>query len=62
MELMQLGRIEKGSLLPNGKYKSQSARWFGTKKKVSSQTDGADVVDGEYIGHDSLVKMKCKRG
>ena len=24
------------------------------------QTDVTDVVDGEYIGHDSLVKMKCK--
>ena len=49
MELMQLGKIEKFSLLPVIKYKSLSACWFGTKKKVTLQTDGVDVVDGESL-------------
>ena len=62
MELMQLGKIEKGSLIPDGKYKSLSSCCLGTKKKVSSQTDSANVVDGEYIDHGNLVKIQCNHG
>ena len=62
MELIQLGKIEKGSLIPDGKYKSLSSCCLGTKKKVSSQTDSVNVTDGEYIDHESLVKMQCNHG
>jgi len=65
---MQLRRIEKGSLLPDGKYKSLQGHWFGSKKISANDTAGANqdshgVPDDKvYIGRDTLVKMKCKRG
>jgi hypothetical protein len=48
MELLQLGKIEKGSLSMESKYKSLSARWFGCKKST---------VDGERE-----ERMKRKEG
>ena len=65
MELMHLGKIEKGSLLPDGKFKSLNGRWFGTKKKRGKSGDGNEATEGsddKYIERDSLIKMKCERG
>jgi len=65
MELMQLGKVEKGSLLPDGKFTSLNARWFGAKKKKKndSQNDSASTdASGTYIERNSIVTMKCKQG
>ncbi|KAL9188604.1 hypothetical protein ACHAXT_006982 [Thalassiosira profunda] len=65
MQLLQLGKIEKGSLLPDGKYTSLNARWFGCKKKKATTEEPSDDDEangGLYIERDCIVTMKCKRG
>ena len=64
VELMQLGKIEKGSLLPDGKYTSLIARWFNTKKKrtFGNEAASSEVSGRVYIERNSVVKMKCKQG
>ena len=65
VELMQLGKIEKGALVPDGKYTSLVARWFNTKKKKKASGEEAASIEaneGVYIERNSVVKMKCKQG
>ena len=65
MELLQLGKIEQGSLLPDAKYTSLNARWFGSKKKKAKEAGSKDDTsgdDGLYIERNRVIKMKCKRG
>ena len=66
MELLQLGKIERGSVLPDGKYNSLNGRWFGCKTRATKQATSTEVApEGtvqQYIGRDTLVKVKCKRG
>ena len=62
MELMQLGKHEKGSIVPDGKYKSLNARWFGCQKKLKDSKGHSVEDSGIYIRRDTLIKMKCKRG
>ena len=67
MELMQLGKIEKGSLMPDGKFKSLNARWFGCKKKKGKSGDENEATEGDgnkyiQIQCDGLIRMKCVRG
>lgn len=60
MELMQLGKLEKGALSMDGKFKSLAALWFGTKKKEATMV--AKGNDDAYIRRDSLITFKCIRG
>jgi hypothetical protein len=63
MELLQLGKIEKGSLSMESKYKSLSARWFGCKKStVDGERGENDAERRTYIGRDTLVRFRVKRG
>jgi hypothetical protein len=64
MELIQLGKHEKGLIDPNGKYKSLNACWFGSQKELKDNINkGHSVEDsGIYIRRDTLIKMKWKQG
>jgi len=68
VEWMQLGKIEKGSLLLDSKYKLLHARWFGEKKSRNSREldtsldDVERVSDQVYIARGTLVTMKYNRG
>jgi hypothetical protein len=64
MELLQLGKIEKGAMSMEGKYKSLNARWFGCKhSKKSTLGDGEEAAAGRcLISRDTLVKFRVKRG
>jgi hypothetical protein len=64
MELLQLGKIEKGAMSMEGKYKSLNARWFGCKhSKKSTPGDGKEAAAGRcLISRDTLVKFRVKRG
>lgn len=66
MELLQIGKIEKGSLQPEGKFQSIVGRWFKCKPKTRVGSGNAETEiregDSQYINRDSLVSMKCKRG
>jgi hypothetical protein len=46
------------------KYKSLSARWFGSKTNKGGKDDNADAVDDntKYIQHDSLIRLSMTRG
>ena len=46
VELIQLGKIERGSLLPYGKYKKLQGSWFGTKKTQSKKVDDDASEEG----------------
>jgi hypothetical protein len=61
--LLQLGQIEKGSLTMDLKYKSLSARWFGSKTNKGGKDDNADAVDDKtkYIQCDSHYIVCDKR-
>jgi len=59
MELMQVGKIEQGSVLPDGKYTSLQARWFrGKIKSIDNNTVSADATT--FIERNSVASMKCK--
>ena len=61
MELMVIGKIEQGSVLPDGKYTSLQARWFhGKKKSMDNSTVSEDATT--FIERNSVVSLKCKRG
>jgi hypothetical protein len=61
MELMQVGKIGQGSVLPDGKYTSLQARWFrGKIKSIDNNTVSEDATT--FIERNSVVSMKCKRG
>lgn len=62
IEMMHLGKSEKGSLLPDGKYNSLNGRWFGSKKQASSTNQPGAVVDASFIKHNSLVVLNVKKG
>ena len=72
MELLQLGRIDKGSVSMDGKYTSLSACLFGCKDKKKSlpsseRSEGRsggsrEETDKCYISRDTLVKFHAKRG
>ena len=44
MELLQLGKMEKGSITSDGRYRSLNARWFGCKVKKSSDPNSSEGV------------------
>ena len=61
MELMQVGKIEQGLVLPDGKYTSLQARWFrGKNKSIDNSTVSEDA--NTFIERNSVASMKCKRG
>jgi hypothetical protein len=60
VELLQLGKLEKGAATTASKFKSLKGRWF-------SQKGDHEIVDGDkdgerYIQRDSLIKVHCKCG
>lgn len=64
MELLHLGKMEKGSISSDGRYKSLNARWFGCKVKRSSAPNSSEGVAAEktMIKRDTLVKFRATRG
>eukprot|EP00956_Cyclotella_meneghiniana_P011701 scaffold16470_cov61-Cyclotella_meneghiniana.AAC.12 len=64
MELLQLGKMEKGSITSDGRYRSLNARWFGCKVKRSSDPNSSEGVAAEktMIKRDTLVKFRASRG
>ena len=64
MELLQLGKMEKGSITSDGRYRSLNARWFGCKVKRSSDPNSSEGVAAEktMIKRDTLVKFRATRG
>ena len=63
-ETMQLGKVERGSLISDRNYKSLNARCFGfnKKNKEASEEDSRDDMEGEFIQRYTLVTIKFKRG
>jgi hypothetical protein len=59
--LMQLGKIQKGSIAMDLKFKSLPARWFGSKDKKMVKDDLAEDC-AVYIRRDSLITFSVKRG
>ena len=68
VELLQLGKLEKGALTSDSKYNSRNGRWFsqkasGASNANSKEGDKAQDLDKDlWIQRDSLVQSKCKRG
>ena len=70
MQLLQLGRLEKGAITNSAKYNSRNGRWFSQKATAEIDNslpvleDGEDngVEDVMLIKRDSLVHLNCKRG
>ena len=61
IELLQLGKIEQGSLTNDSKYKSLQGRWFGEKKNFPKKDDNKNLEEKKlHIKRDSLVKIRCK--
>ena len=68
MELLDLGRLEKGSLLFDTKQKSFQQRWMGSKvrrnpmKPVGDVDQGGKEVEDEiFIERDILIQLYCNR-
>ena len=64
VELLQLGKLEKGAASTSSKYKSRNERWFN-QKVASGSTEAGNENDNEvevYIERDGLVQMNCKCG
>lgn len=67
VQLLELGKLEKGAVSTESKYNSRNGRWFNLKqKKNDSSSEGVEgPSNGEsdlYIERDSLIQLNCKRG
>ena len=70
VQLLQLGRLEKGAITNSAQYNSRNGRWFSQKATAEIDNafpaleDGEDtgVEDVMFIKHDSLVRLNYKRG
>ena len=64
IQLLQLGKIEQGFVSPAAKYKSLTARWFGTKKESKKGMNEPDEnYDNEvFIERDTLVTIEVTHG
>ena len=65
VQLLQLGKLEKGSLDTSAKYNSRNGRWFNQRDGSGRVGDGngdEGAGDGVHIMRDSLIQLKCKRG
>lgn len=62
MELASLGRLEKGSMSMDGRFKSLPGRWFNAKNPSLKSSDYIDGDGVQFIQRDSLITVKAKRG
>ena len=66
VQLIQLGKVEKGAVSTASKFNSRNGRWFSQKKRsavVGANAEGSrDVDDDICIQPNSLVQVKCNRG
>ena len=64
IELLKLGKIEKGSVSSHGKYTSLYSRWFRskTKKKNEPKEKIVQASDDVYIERESIITMKYQGG
>ena len=64
MELVQLVKIEKGSVSSQGDYTSLNLRWFISKhkKKNESKVKKLQTYNEVYIERGGLILMKFKQG
>jgi hypothetical protein len=63
VELLQLGKLEQGSVSPASKVNSRNARWFNQKPSKDKDASALDI-DGDdalHIQRDSLIQMNLKR-
>lgn len=65
IELLVLGKLEKGAVTKAAKVKSISERWFNqkTKKPTTNEEENEDAAgDSLFIRRDSLVQLGCNIG
>ena len=63
MEYLDLGRLEKGSLLFDTKRKSFQQRWMSVKKRQQKDNpDNSSVDYAIFIERDSLISLHCTQG
>jgi hypothetical protein len=65
MEFPQLGKIEKGSVSSEGKFKSFHGRWFNAKNYAAANKEDDDTTQdtgGTIHQKGSLITLKAKRG
>ena len=65
VQLLQLGKLEKGAVSTSSKYNSRNGRWFSQKSKKDcsiGEVESDEVLDKLYIQWDSLIHVNCKRG
>eukprot|EP00957_Ditylum_brightwellii_P097227 7404948-Ditylum_brightwellii.AAC.1 len=60
MELISLGKMDKGAISSATKFMSRNERWFNQKQKKLLKEGSKDVNNGLYIQHDSLAQVKYK--
>ena len=62
-ELLELGKIEQGSVSMAASHKSLQARWFGSKGKKKVEVEEQDKPGNDvWIERNTLVELKYKRG
>ena len=61
MQLMGLGKIEKGALDMKAKYNSRNGRWYNSEPKKKTTNDNQDD-SGLFLQRDSRVMLQMKRG
>ena len=62
MELLSLGKMDKGATYSAAKYKSMNERWFNQKHNNPSTEEVTDNIEDLYTQRDSLIQVRCNRG
>eukprot|EP00957_Ditylum_brightwellii_P023603 1781534-Ditylum_brightwellii.AAC.1 len=60
MELLSLGKLDKGAATSASKVMLRNEMWFNKKQKKPLKKEPKDVNNGFYIQPDSLIQVKCK--
>ena len=58
MELLSLGKLDKGATASVAKYKSMNERWFNHKQKKPSKEEVTDGIENIYIWRGSLIQVR----
>ena len=62
IELLSIGKLDKGATASAENYKSRNERWFNQKQKNPSKDDVTDGIEDLYIQCGRLIQVRCKRG
>ena len=64
IQLLDLGKIDSGSIASQSKYMTRNQRWFKAEEGDTNNSDEVEVdaPQGKFVTRNSLIQLSCARG